>query len=739
VSLRLLLRFVTTLVIFVPFYLHATGVRHSVVLESLEASSYDARLIMTLPNSRDDRIVIVDIDERTMQEQGQWPWGRDKLANFVDLLFDDYNIDVLGFDAIFPEPDGRSILPILDNLAAGALADDEIFIERLGELRGRYDFDRMFAESLKGRKTVVGFSFNSDESVVPTNSLGPPILTREQHHSDIRLHEGLSFTASLPMFVESAAASGFINNQSLDFDGSFRRASLLQSWNGDWYPSLALAVTGLALDSMELGLVFFSGADGARDGLDLEWLTLGSKIIPVDESATVLVPYRDDENSFPVVSATDVFTKEARPYIFEGAIVLVGTSAIGLRDMRVTPVSENFSGVQVQASIISGILDGRIKHSPRYVQGVEVVTLILLALLGTLVMVRMQLVPATLSMLLLATIVFAVNLQLWSKTNLVVPLASSFAFLFLIYLVHMILSYFGETRGRRQLSARFGEYIPPELVEEMGRNPGAFNMESSSKVMTVMFTDVRGFTGIAEGLEPKELSQLMNEYLTPMTQIIHRKRGTIDKYMGDAIMAFWGAPLDDDNHAQNAVETGLDMQAALAKLREEFVRRGWPGISIGVGISSGEMRVGDMGSQFRKAYTVMGDSVNLASRLEGLTKHYGVGIAVSELTVNDTPTIQYIELDRVRVKGKDESVAIFTPLGTKNEITSQQKMRLTLHKNALRAYRSQNWDTAESAFFQLQQTFPDELVYEIYLDRITHFRREAPPEGWDGVFTHNKK
>ncbi len=738
-SLRLLLRFVTSLVIFVPFYLHATGVRHSVVLERLEAASYDARLIMTLPNSRDDRIVIVDIDERTMQEQGQWPWGRDKLAQFVDLLFDEYNIDVLGFDAIFPETDGRSTLPILDALAANELADDPLFAERLEQFRDQFDFDRQFAESLKNRKTVVGFSFNSDESVEPTNMLGDPILTREQHDSAIQLHAGLSYTASLPMFVESAAASGFINNQSLDFDGSFRRASLLQSWNGDWYPSLALAVTGLALDSMELDLVFFSGDDGARDGLDLEWLTLGSKVIPVDESATVLVPYRDDENSFPVVSATDVFTREAPPYIFEGAIVLVGTSAIGLRDMRVTPVSENYSGVQVQASVISGILDGRIKHSPRYVQGVEVVTLVLLTVLGTLIMNRLALVPATLSMVLIATLTFAANLQLWSKANLVVPLASSFSLLFLLYLVHMILSYFGESRGRRQLSARFGEYIPPELVEEMGRNPGAFSMESASKVMTVMFTDVRGFTGIAEGLAPRELSRLMNEYLTPMTQVIHANRGTIDKYMGDAIMAFWGAPLDDERHAENAVETALKMQDALEELKEVFAARGWPTISIGVGINSGEMRVGDMGSQFRKAYTVMGDAVNLSARLEGLTKHYGVGIAVSEHTANAVPHIQFLELDRVRVKGKDESVAIFMPLAAQDDLTSRQKMRLNLHKNALRAYRAQNWDSAESAFFQLQQSFPDERVYRIYLDRITHFRSEPPPEGWDGVFTHNEK
>jgi adenylate cyclase len=254
--------------------------------------------------------------------------------------------------------------------------------------------------------------------------------------------------------------------------------------------------------------------------------------------------------------------------------------------------------------------------------------------------------------------------------------------------------------------------------------------------MTVMFTDVRGFTGIAEELPPRELSQLMNEFLTPMTRVIHRHRGTIDKYMGDAIMAFWGAPLDDEHHADNAVATAIEMTGALQELTTAFAQRGWPEIKIGIGINSGEMRVGDMGSQFRKAYTVMGDAVNLASRLEGLTKLYGVDIAVGEDTVKAVPGYQFMELDKVRVKGKDESVAIFTPLVPVSEVDSKLRQRLKLHRSALRAYRTRNWDQAESAFFQLQQSFPEEALYPIYLDRITHFRSVAPPDDWDGVFTH---
>lgn len=737
--MRLLIRFVISLMIFVPFYLHATGVKTFSVLTDLEAAAYDARLILTLPNSPDDRIVIVDIDERTMQIEGQWPWGRDKLAEFVNTLFDEYNIAVLGFDAIFPEPDGRSALSVLETLGSNQLAHIDEYRLELDAMREQLDFDQIFADSLKRRKTVIGFSFSGDASITPTNKLGKPILTRQQHRSNLAVHEGRSYTASLPLLVDSAAATGFINNQSLDEDGSFRRASLVQSWNGDWYPSLALAVSGLALDTSELDLVFYSGADSERDSLDLEWLTLGSHIIPVDEHGAVLVPYRDDENSFPVISATDVMSLEAGLYPLDGAIVLVGTSAIGLRDMRVTPVSENYSGVAVQASIISGILDGRIKHSPRYVQGIEAILLAALTLIGTLVMVRLPLVTATLTMLLLATVVFAANMQLWTKGNFVVPLAPSWALLFLLYLFHVVIGYFGESRGRRQLSARFGEYIPPELVEEMGRNPGDFSMESSSKDMTVMFSDIRGFTGISETLEPRELSQLMNEFLTPMTRVIHRHRGTIDKYMGDAIMAFWGAPLDDPAHARNAVHAAMEMSGALRELNTEFAARGWPAIRIGIGINSGEMRVGDMGSQFRKAYTVMGDAVNLASRLESLTKLYDIGIAVGEETVKQTQDYEFMELDKVRVKGKDEAVAIFAPLVPVSEVDSKLRQKLKMHSGALRAYRARNWDTAESAFFQLQQTYPQERLFAIYLDRIAHFRSHPPPPDWNGVFDHFHK
>ncbi len=285
----------------------------------------------------------------------------------------------------------------------------------------------------------------------------------------------------------------------------------------------------------------------------------------------------------------------------------------------------------------------------------------------------------------------------------------------------------------------FGQYVPPELVHEMGLNPKKFTMDSESRDMTVMFADIRNFTGIAENLDPPELSRLMNEYLTPMMRVIQRHRGTIDKYMGDAIMAFWGAPLDDPDHARNALLAAIEMQGALRELMPKFKKRGWPEIRIGIGLNSGLMHVGNMGSRFRMAYTVMGDAVNLASRLEGLTKEYGITIAVGEETRERVPDLAYLELDRVRVKGKDTPVGIFQPIGPKKDLAGETANMLNRHHQALRFYRDRVWDSAEREFFLLHQNHPDQKLFSLYMDRIAYFQRNPPANDWDGVFTQLTK
>jgi adenylate cyclase len=273
----------------------------------------------------------------------------------------------------------------------------------------------------------------------------------------------------------------------------------------------------------------------------------------------------------------------------------------------------------------------------------------------------------------------------------------------------------------------------------MAKNPERFSMEGESRDLSVLFTDVRGFTTISEGLDPQTLSKLMNEFLTPLTRIIYKHRGTIDKYMGDAIMAFWGAPLDDPDHAAHAVEAALEMQRTLAELQPEFKARGWPPIKIGVGINSGRMSVGNMGSEIRLAYTVMGDAVNLASRLEGITKEYGADIIVGEAVCRAAPGFHYLELDRVRVKGKDAPVAIFEPLGRQGDVDRAVLDQAALFQKAIKLFRSEDWDLAELQLLNLQKLAPHRKLFQLYLERISHYRVEPPPANWDGVYVFQTK
>jgi adenylate cyclase len=303
----------------------------------------------------------------------------------------------------------------------------------------------------------------------------------------------------------------------------------------------------------------------------------------------------------------------------------------------------------------------------------------------------------------------------------------------------MSYGFFIESRNKRLLAGLFGQYVPPELVNEMADNLDSYSLEGESREMTVLFSDIRGFTNISEGLDPKQLTHLMNDFLTPMTHVIHHNRGTIDKYMGDAIMAFWGAPLHDNNHAKHAIQAAFGMIVALEKLQQEFVAKGFPPISIGIGLNTGEMIVGNMGSKFRMAYTVMGDAVNLGSRLESLTKNYGVYIIVSEYTKAQVPEYIYRELDIVRVKGKDKPVAIFEPISIGDLIDQATKNNLARYIEALRLYRSQSWDLAEVEFLQLQKLEPERYVYPMYLERIEFFRKTPPGDDWDGVFNFDTK
>jgi len=420
-------------------------------------------------------------------------------------------------------------------------------------------------------------------------------------------------------------------------------------------------------------------------------------------------------------------------------IIIIGTSAAGLLDLRSTPVQNVYAGVEVHANILSGLLDQSVKSRPTYIIALEMLELALLFILSLLLFPRVSIIASALIFLFFSGVITTFNFYLWSLKNIDTHLATPLILFSLLYGGQMFFGFFFENRKKKQLSNIFGQYIPKELVDEMSNSDEEFTLKGESREMTVFFSDVRGFTTISESLEAAELCDLINAILTPVTRIIHENKGTIDKYIGDAIMAFWGAPIEDADHPNHAVGAALAMQAKLEELKETYRQRNWPNIAVGLGLSTGDMTVGDMGSNVRRAYTVMGDAVNLGSRLEGITRQYGVGIIVSEVTKSETTGISYRDIDRVRVKGKDVPITIYQPMGYENSLSSSEKEQIAQWNEFIQLYRDQDWDRAQASLNHLIKGEPNCFLYEVYAERITAMRANSPGPDWDGVTKYDSK
>jgi adenylate cyclase len=740
-----ILRYAIGLVLLLALLGHSAKWYEIGVISHLDAIAYDAKVRFTMPNTVDPRIVILDIDEKSLAEVGRWPWSRDKLSSLISKLFDKNGVALVGFDVVFAEPDDSSGLKSLEVLAQKELRDSAPFQSAFKELRPRLDNDALFAQALKGRPVVLGYYLSNKPGGVSSGALPAPVLPAGSFQGrKVDMSPWVSFGANLAEF-QAAAASGGHFTPDIDFDGIVRRVPMLVEYQGAYYESLSLAMVRTLFGFPKVIPGFPEEPYlSSKANTGMEWLELptarGMMTIPVDESASALIPYRGAQGSFTYISAVDVLADRVKPEQLKGKIVLVGTTAPGLMDLRATPVGAAYPGVEVHANLIAGMLDGNIKHHPGYVMGADVVILLLTGGVMVLLLPLLSPVRATVVAALVLVIVLSVNLAFWQAGNMVLPVANVMVAVILLFSFNMSWGYFVESLAKRQLTGLFGQYVPPELVEEMSRDPENYSMVGRKEELTVLFSDVRGFTTISEGLEPDQLATLMNAYLGAMTQVVRRHRGTLDKYIGDAIMAFWGAPVGDPDHAKNALLTAIEMHDTLSVLNKDLASRGWPELKIGVGVNTGVMTVGDMGSPVRQSYTVMGDAVNLGSRLEGLTKQYGVGVIVGEATREKLKKeFVFRELDRVRVKGKDEPVAIYEPVGLEAEVSKDKLDELKLWNQTLRAYRAQDWDQAEVGLLNLTRINACYLYENVYSVRITHYRKEPPGEAWDGATTFETK
>ncbi len=699
-----------------------------------EFLAYDLRLNSSLSEDQDidPRIVIIDIDEKSLGAEGRWPWPRDKIATLTDRLFEAGAV-VVGFDIFFSEPERNKALAVLHQVESHN-SDDKQLIQQLESLVPEFDNDLRLAESLSDRDVTLGYLFHAEDTT-PVGKLPQPLAslsTEQAKRSGIKAMP--NYTASLPLLQENAISSGFVTTWP-DPDGIIRRTPMLIRHGNTIYGSLSLNVAKLYLFLEEAQIN--TAPIGEIDAV--ESITLGGTTIPTDGLGFALVPYQRAAGNFPYLSATDVLNENVDETILEGAIVLIGATAVGIADLVATPVENIYPGVEVHANMVRGILDDDFPYEPSWADGANLLATLAIGLLLALLLPHLAPLPLLIIGLAMATGLVYANFWLWQKKGLALALAWPLILILTLAAVNITYGFLSENRKRSQLKNMFGQYVPPQLVDTMSQTSESFGFEGESREMTVLFADIRGFTTLSEKLSPSELRTLLNRYFTHMTEIIFDHNGTIDKYVGDMIMAFWGAPLHDPDHAKRAIQAAMKMLEKTAELKPILMSEGYPEVDIGIGLNTGLMNVGDMGSSYRRAYTVLGDNVNLWSRIEGLTKFYGAGLVVSETTMTGQDEFIFRRLDLVKVKGKTEAVKVFEPLCTKQQATQEVLTELEQHEQGLAAYLKQEWDKAKQIFSRLNQQQPEARIYSLYLERIKELQhRQLGPE-WDGIYERREK
>lgn len=703
------------------------------LIERLENIAYDMQLranFFAAKKLANSSVVIVDVDDKSLAKQGRWPWPREKVAELIHRLQEEGAV-VIALDVLFSEKEENIADKVLQQLNKDNLADPTS-TALINKIKPQFDGDMHLAESMAKSDVVLGVSFTPEPSLAGT--LGTPAIhLTTPAEKQLGLIDMPGIISYIPTLQAAAKSTGFINVFP-DSDGIIRRVPVLLRYQDNLYPSLALEAVRLYLLS-SISLITASYENQLR----LEGVKVGDHIIPTDEKGQVIVPFKGKSFTFPYFSATDVLTKQLPPNALAGKIVFIGTSATGLGDLKATAIQNVYPGVEVQASIAQGILDNHFSYQPSWSLGAEIFFTVVFGLLC--IFIFPFLGPRILGLLIISLpilFLFA-NSYLWEKTGLIISFFVPIALILALAMLNMVYGYLFETRRRERLKEMFGQYVPEKHIDEMLKSTGNYGLYGEDREMTVLFADIRNFTTISENMTASQLKEMLNQFFTPMTEIIFKHRGTIDKYVGDLIMAFWGAPLKDKRHAEHAIQTALDMQHAIHAIKSDFSARGLPDINIGIGINTGLMSVGDMGSRFRRNYTVLGDAVNLASRVEGLTKFYGVKIIVTEYTAHQQKHFVFRQLDRVKVKGKDHGVVIYDVICHRQKAGEELIKEVETYHAALSQYFNQQWDEAEKQFALLHQQYPHTKLYLLYLHRVQEFKQTPPPSPWDGIFVHAAK
>lgn len=681
------------------------------------------------PNSAKN-LVIVSIDEASLKKEGRWPWSRNKLVQLTKQL-QNAGATVIAYDIMFAEQEKNPL-----NIISEYIKDDHLsnILPDYHQLYSKLNFDKHFANTLQNSETILGFALtrgNEKIGALPKTIFSLPV--EELNLLPVPLSTG--YIAPISMFRDASTGEGFVS-YIRDDDGITRRIPLLMRYQDLLYPSLALETARIYLLYKQLTIKKAKVAD--KQYL-INGVNLGDYTIPTDKRGQVYAPLMN-VSSIPVISASKIISGDFRPQQVEGKIILIGFTAKGLTDQVATPISSVLPGVFIHASIIQGILNKALPQRPNWAEGAELIIALLFGLLLALVLPWLN--PLW-SLALIAgsyIIIFYVDWTLWDRHYWVIHICIVLIMILAIAISNALWGFLFEQRLRKKFNRLFGQYVPPDHVKELIQKSSSQQkeLEGESKVMTVLFADIMNFTSISESLSAQKIKELLNKFFTPISDIVLKNGGTIDKYVGDQIIAFWGAPVDNPQHQHAAIITAFEMLEKIDELHTTFSELGLPTVDTGIGINSGEMNVGDMGSVQRRAYTVLGDNVNLASRLESVTRYYGVPIIVGENTTNGVDDIIFMKLDCIYVKGKNKPSNIFQPICKKSDLTDEIQRRITEYEFALNDYLAGDWQSARDKFTKLMQTQPDVNLYHIFLQRMEQLDNQ-PPNHWDGNFDRRKR
>ncbi|MFY4809368.1 CHASE2 domain-containing protein [Aliarcobacter butzleri] len=670
-----------------------------------------------LPHNQN--VVIVDIDETSIKSLGQWPWSRDKLAKILENLTL-ANVGIVGLDIVFAEEDRTSPHKILQNL--------KIYKKDVP------NYDLEFANIVENSPVILGYQFDlvkKDNTNAKVPQIPAIFIEKDKPQDKSYLIEAYNTILNIPQIQDKAYSSGFFNNIP-DDTGIIRSVPLIISYDDTIYPSLALEVIRVINDTQKVVVQY--------DENGISNIVLDDISIPTDRYGRMLINFRGPERSFKYISAIDIYNNSFDKSEIDGKIVLIGTSAAGLFDLRATPFDSIFPGVEVHANIIDNILMQDFIYKASWLDGANILIIFVLSIIVVMLTTYTTFwanpiifISFSISYLFLVyNLLFHYGIVL----NILFPIAT----VLIASIMTTLFDYFYNIKKEEAIKAKFASKVSKNVMDDILKNIDKNEFSAKSKEVTIFFSDIRGFTNISEKLDAKELISFLNRYMQPMSEIIIKYQGTIDKFIGDAIMAYWNAPIDIKNHCDLALKASLEQLEVLEKLNVELQKENLPKIDIGIGLNTGTVIVGEMGSSLRSDYTVIGDTINLGSRVESLCKYYDSKLNISNFT-KDKLQEKYIFrfLDLVKVKGKNEPVEIWQVLG-KGEAKESLKEELDLYHKAIEFYKNSDFINALEIFESLEnnENKTNKNIYKIYITRCKEFIK-TPPKNFDGVYEHTTK